>query len=63
MKRLKEIYNDKIKLAALMVKGMTAVVGGSLVLESEHPYITLLVLMVGAAASEYLLFLEKKKNE
>ena len=60
MKRLKEIYNDKIKLAALMVKGMTAVVGGSLVLESEHPYITLLVLMVGAAANEYLLFLEKK---
>jgi len=60
MRKLKEIYNDKVKLAALMVKGMTAVVGGSLVLENEHPYITLLVLMVGAAANEYLLFLENK---
>lgn len=60
MNKLKEIYNDKIKLAALIVKAITAAIGGSMVLEAEHPYLTLFILAIGAAANEYLLYIEKK---
>lgn len=63
MKNLKEVYNDKVKLAALIVKGVTAALGGSLVLTTEHPYLALFVLSVGAAANEYLLYIERSNKK
>lgn len=53
---------DKFKLAALIVKAITGVAGGSLVLTEGHPYITLTVLGLGAGANEFIMFLEKRVN-
>lgn len=51
--------NNKLKLAGMIVKGVTGVLGGSLVLSNEHPYIALTVLAIGAAANEYILYLKE----
>ena len=46
--------NDKAKVITLIIKAITGVVGTSLVLENNHPYITLVVLAVGAIANELI---------
>jgi len=53
---------SKYELAAMLIKAATGVVGGSLVLENQHPYITLSVLAVGAMANELLTYLKKNEN-
>ncbi len=56
---------EKIELISLIVKAITGILGGSLVLESNHPYITLFVLALGATATEVLEYIKRKdiKNE
>jgi hypothetical protein len=44
------------KLIALCVKGATGVIGGSLVLSNQHPYLTLGVLALGAITNEIINF-------
>jgi len=39
-----------------MIKAVCGVSGASLVLENNHPYITLSILCIGAAANEYIIF-------
>ena len=51
---------EKIKLIATIVKAVTGVMGASLILSEEHPYLSLIVLAIGAGINEYLLYLEKK---
>lgn len=51
--------NEKLNLAAKCIKAFTGVVGGSLVLEAEHPYITLLVLAIGAVSVEIVIMNKK----
>lgn len=51
---------DKLQLIAICVKAATAVGGGSLVLENNHPYIALTVLVVGAIANEVVEWYKKK---
>ena len=63
MKQIKEFYNSKFKLLAVIFKGVTAILGASLILNEDHPYITLFVLSIGAAANEYLLFIESNDNQ
>lgn len=60
-----KIFNklDKFELIALVIKAITGVVGGSLVLEQSHPYITLAVLAIGAGANEFVNLLQRKQNE
>ncbi len=53
---------DKFELIALIIKGVTGVIGGSLVLTQEHPYLTLIVLAIGGAANEYISFMQRKIN-
>ena len=48
--------SNKAKLIALCVKAVTGVVGASLVLEQNHPYITLSVLAIGAIVNEVINF-------
>lgn len=62
MKEIQKIYNDKVKLAAVIVKGITAVVGSSLILSTEHPYLALTALSIGAGINEFLLFVERKRK-
>jgi hypothetical protein len=47
---------NKAKLIALCVKAVTGVVGASLVLEQNHPYLALTVLAIGAVANEVINF-------
>jgi len=54
---------DKFKLTGLCIKSATGVIGGSLVLEQKHPYLTLVVLALGAIANEITNFLKEKENE
>lgn len=54
---------DKYKLTATLIKTVTGVIGGSLILEQNHPYITLSILAVGAAANEFVVFLQNKQNK
>jgi len=54
---------DKFKLTGLCIKAATGVIGGSLVLEQKHPYLTLVVLALGAIANEITNFLKEKENE
>lgn len=56
---------DRYRLFGLVIKAITGVIGGSLVLEQNHPYITLTVLAIGAAANEAVNILQAKsvKNE
>ena len=54
---------DKYKLIATLIKTVTGVIGGSLILEQNHPYITLSILAVGAAANEFVVFLQNKQNK
>ena len=61
MKQLKKIYSDKTMLIALVVKAITGVLGASLILTEEHPYMALICLAIGAGVNEYLLFIEKSK--
>lgn len=63
MKGLKKIYSDKTMLMALVVKAITGVLGASLILTEEHPYMALTCLAIGAGVNEYLLFIEKSKQD
>ena len=47
---------NKAKLLAVIIKSVTGVVGASLVLEQNHPYLALTVLAIGAAANEVINF-------
>jgi hypothetical protein len=49
-------HSNVAKLIALCVKGATGVIGGSLVLENAHPYLTLSVLAIGAIVNEIINF-------
>jgi len=63
MKEINNLYTKNLVLLASMVKGLTAVIGGSLILSEEHPYLSLFSLAVGATVNEYLLNAEKNKNK
>ncbi len=48
------------RLALLLTKTVSGVLGGALVLTEDHPYIALFFLAVGAAANETIMYLDKK---
>ena len=60
---MKELFTkyDKYKLVGLIIKSVTGIIGGSLILTDNHPYITLIVLSIGAAANEGVSFLKDKE--
>ena len=60
MKKLLTGY-EKYKLIGLMIKSVTGVIGGSLILTEKHPYISLAVLSIGAIANEWVSFIKDKE--
>ena len=53
---------EKLKLIGLCVKAITAVIGGSLILVEGHPYLSITILAIGAAANEVVSFIKEKEN-
>lgn len=60
MKKILTTY-DKYKLIGLIIKSITGVIGGSLILTETHPYLTLFILAIGAGANEWVSFLKDKE--
>ena len=58
---MRKLVGNKWAFIAFAVKTVTGVVGGSLVLSNEHPYIALTVLAIGAVANEAIEFFDLKK--
>lgn len=54
---------EKLKLVGLMIKSVTAIVGGSLIISEGHPYIAVSILAVGGAANEFVSFIKEKENQ
>ena len=55
------LIKNKWAFVAVAVKAFTGVLGGSLVLTNEHPFLALTVLAVGAIANEAINFFDLKK--
>lgn len=54
--------SKKIKLIALCIKAVTGVLGASMILTQQRPYLTLLILCVGAVANEITAFMNEEQN-
>lgn len=52
--------SNKLKLIALCIKAVTGVLGASMILSEQHPYLTLGVLCIGAMANEIILFMNEQ---
>ncbi len=62
MKLLNFTKYDKYKLIGNSIKAVTGVVGGSMVIQNEHPYGTLCVLAIGAIANEVVNYIKDKET-
>jgi len=51
---------DRLLLIGNCIKAVTAVVGGSMVISNDHPYITLSILAIGAIANEVVSYIKNK---
>tara|TARA_R110000772_G_scaffold71032_1_gene156016 strand:+ start:83 stop:259 length:177 start_codon:yes stop_codon:yes gene_type:complete len=58
---MQKIVKKKWAFIAFSVKAVTGLLGGSLVLTNEHPYLALAVLGIGAIVNEAIDFFELKK--
>lgn len=57
---IKKIQNmKKWALVAMCIEAATGIVGGSMVLEQNHPYITLAILATGAVATKIANYLKE----
>lgn len=54
--------SKKIKLLALCIKSVTGVLGASMILTEQRPYLTLAILCAGAIANECLNFMSQEEN-
>ena len=63
MKDIQFTKIDKLKLAGLSIQAVTGVVGASLILTENHPYLTLVVLAIGALSNQIVSFIKGKENE
>jgi hypothetical protein len=63
MNEVKKFYNSNLMMIAGVMKGVTGVVGASLILSEEHPYMALSALALGAGINEFLLSVEKSRNK
>lgn len=55
------LVKNKWAFVAFAIKALTGILGGSLILTNEHPYLSLIVLGVGAIANEAIDFFDLKK--
>lgn len=52
--------SEKFKISLVAIKAICGVAGGALVLTENHPYITLIILSIGAAANEVQAYLKNQ---
>ena len=62
MKMFKLSKIERFKLIGLCVKAATGIIGGSLILTETRPYLTLIILSIGAIANEIVDFIKEKEN-
>lgn len=55
--------SNKLKLIALCIKSITGVLGASMILTEQRPYITLAILCAGAVANEITNFINEEEKE
>lgn len=55
--------SKKIKLIALCIKAVTGVMGASMILTEQRPYITLTILCIGAVANEITNFISDEEKD
>ncbi len=55
--------SKRIKFFALIIKTITGIMGASMILTEQHPYLTLFVLCLGAAANETLNFIKDEEHQ
>lgn len=49
----------KWELVALCIEAATGIIGGSMVLEQNHPYLTLVILATGAIATKIANYIKE----
>lgn len=54
---------EKLKLIGQCIKAATGIIGASLVLTENHPYLTLTVLALGGVSNEVISFIKEKENQ
>lgn len=62
MKILSLTKIEKLKLIGLVIKSITGIAGGSLILAEGHPYLSVATLAIGGAANEVVSFIKEKEN-
>lgn len=55
--------SNKIKLIALCIKAVTGVLGASMILSQQKPYLTLFILSLGAVINEILNFINTEEQK
>lgn len=63
MKSYEKGKSRKVKLIALCIRAVTGVIGGSLILSNEHPYLSIAVLAIGAVADEITKFISEEESD
>lgn len=62
MKKLQSLSTyEKLKLWGLIIKSVFGTVGGAVILTQNHPYISIIILAIGAGANEYVSFLKDRE--
>jgi hypothetical protein len=54
---------EKYKLIALCIKAFTGIIGGSLILSENHPYLTITILGIGAVANEMVSYIKDRERK
>lgn len=54
---------NKLKLIILFLKGLTGSIGAALILDGKHPYITILVIGIGAGTIEVINAMKETNND
>lgn len=54
---------EKLRLAGMIIKAVTGVVGTSMILEQANPYLTLSCMAIGAGSNELVSFLKDREHK
>lgn len=54
---------EKYRLYGLLIKAVTGVLGISMILTENHPYISIGILAIGAGAAEWVSFIKEKEDK
>lgn len=63
MKKFTFTKLELLKLVGICIKSATAIIGGSLILVEGHPYLSVIILSIGAVANEIVSYIKEKENE